>query len=239
MIVGDPHLDDPGCAWPALQRVVKIIAETEGCYGICVGDVNNNWVGARLMKLWAKQDTTAKEAARLARWLALACPWLVWQLGNHDLWNNGGTLIRWLLHGSRVKWTVDHQAFVHLVFPSATIPVMVRHSYKGSSIYNDAHGPLRAALFDPRAEVYAQGHHHTWAEHSQEGTDGVRRVALKVAGYKKMDDFAAEKGFHESRHGESCLVIIDPRAHPMRRVDVWWDLEAGADYLRYLRRAHG
>ena len=35
--------------------------------GICVGDITNNWVG-RLMKKYADQETTRKQAIKLIEW---------------------------------------------------------------------------------------------------------------------------------------------------------------------------
>lgn len=66
--LGDPHVDDSGCDWPELLRVLEIIGKTPGMVGANIGDHTNNWVG-RLQKLWGKQHTTVREAHRIGRWV--------------------------------------------------------------------------------------------------------------------------------------------------------------------------
>jgi hypothetical protein len=80
---GDPHIDDPGCAWGDLERDVKLCRDTPGIMAVNVGDSTNNWVG-RLMRLYADQEVTSKQALTLIEWLMTALPWLVDQTGNHD-----------------------------------------------------------------------------------------------------------------------------------------------------------
>lgn len=80
---GDPHVDDPGCAWGDLERDVSICRDTVGMMAVDVGDNSNNWVG-RLMRLYADQEVTSKQALTLIEWLMTALPWLLWEDGNHD-----------------------------------------------------------------------------------------------------------------------------------------------------------
>lgn len=80
---GDPHIDDPGCAWGDLERDVRICHDTPGIMAVNVGDSTNNWVG-RLMRLYADQEVTSKQALKLIEWLMTALPWLLDKEGNHD-----------------------------------------------------------------------------------------------------------------------------------------------------------
>lgn len=84
-IIGDIHIDDPGCAMGPLRRDTELIANTEGMYAIAVGDYRNNWIG-RLTKLWANQETTQKQALRLIEWWFGACgnKLIAAVQGNHD-----------------------------------------------------------------------------------------------------------------------------------------------------------
>ncbi|MDE3078334.1 MAG: hypothetical protein KGJ86_23160 [Chloroflexota bacterium] len=83
---GDPHVDDPGCAWGDLERDVATCRDTEGFLAVDVGDDSNNWVG-RLQRLYAQQEVTSKSALKLIEWLMLSLPWLLRVKGNHDGWN--------------------------------------------------------------------------------------------------------------------------------------------------------
>jgi hypothetical protein len=39
---GDPHIDDPGCAWGDLERDVRICRDTPGIMAVNIGDSTNN-----------------------------------------------------------------------------------------------------------------------------------------------------------------------------------------------------
>lgn len=80
---GDPHVDDPGCAWGDLKRDVETCRDNEGFFAVDVGDDSNNWVG-RLMRLYADQETTSKQALLYIEWLMKSLPWLLRIKGNHD-----------------------------------------------------------------------------------------------------------------------------------------------------------
>jgi len=80
---GDPHIDDPGCAWGDLSRDVAICRDTQGFMAVNIGDTTNNWVG-RLMGLYANQEVTSKQALKLIEWLLSELPWLITVGGNHD-----------------------------------------------------------------------------------------------------------------------------------------------------------
>jgi transcriptional regulator with XRE-family HTH domain len=98
---GDPHVDDDGCNWPELLRTVEVVSKTEGMFAGNIGDTTNNWVG-RLQRLWGHQSTTVDEAIRLAHWLFHSVPWMYCVLGNHDKWNHGAQLLRYLTQGAKI-----------------------------------------------------------------------------------------------------------------------------------------
>jgi hypothetical protein len=80
---GDPHVDDPGTDLALLERHVSAVSKTYGLFAGNIGDMHNNWVG-KLIRLYAKQETTAKESWMLVEWLMRAMPWLYVVMGNHD-----------------------------------------------------------------------------------------------------------------------------------------------------------
>ncbi|MEL7012665.1 MAG: hypothetical protein AAFO72_05235, partial [Pseudomonadota bacterium] len=41
---GDPHLDDDGCDFEALEKAVEV-ARLPGVYSVGIGDYQNNWIG--------------------------------------------------------------------------------------------------------------------------------------------------------------------------------------------------
>lgn len=239
--VGDPHLDDDGCDWPELLRVLRVVASTPGMYGGSIGDVSNNWpLVGRLARLWGEQSSTIPDSLRLTRWYYRSIPWLYAVLGNHDRWNGGSQVVRYITHGAQIRVLARHFARLELLFPRGEpIRVEARHDFAGRSIWNRAHGPMRASKLDPWAHLYVGGHRHVWTSHDEEGADGVRRVALLVRGFKSCDDYAEEHQWQEHRYGHCGVTVLDPLASPTERIRVIWDVEHAADYLAWLRQRAG
>lgn len=235
--LGDPHVDNHGCNWPLLRRDVGIIKNTPGLYAANAGDTVDNWTG-RLLKLKGSNPVTDHEAWRLAKWLIdeLSGHWLLFVLGNHDLWDEGGRILRSIT--KNVIDCDDWQAQVVLVTPGGMeFPVWLAHSFKGSSIWNPAHGPMRMAKLSGRACLYIQGHHHEWTLHQEEDAEkGVTFWAAKARGYKWNDHYAAVHGFPEQQEGAAIVSIFNPDSRTAAgAVQCFADIEAGADYLTWLR----
>jgi len=237
--VGDPHVDDDGCNWPLLERDIGLMRATEGVYAINIGDTTNNWVG-RLIKKYADQETSKKTGYDLARYLMKdsGINWLMWLLGNHDSWNDGAAVLGEMADG--VTQIFDWHAKFQLVMPNgSTCPIWAAHSFKGTSIYNPAHGAMRAALFGQMCpRVLMQGHHHEY--HMTEGVYAdldMTYWAGKARGYKFIDDYADKLQFGQNSHGATVVAIIDPEADPQSPgfVRCYPDLEEACDYLTFKR----
>jgi transposase-like protein len=237
---GDPHIDDDSCHWPKLMMAIKTVSRTPGMFGGNIGDNINNWVG-RLQRLWAHQSTTIDDAVRLAQWLLESVPWLYVVLGNHDKWNQGSQLIKYLTKGAKIAALVENTAKLELTFPEGDpIRIVAKHDFRGSSVWNRAHGPLKESKLDPWGQIYVAGHKHVWVSHHEEGSDGTPRWSIRVRGFKWYDEYAETLGFYQHEHGEVCTTILDPtHRSPMERIRVVWDIEEAADMLRYLRRRAG
>ncbi|MEM7069831.1 MAG: hypothetical protein AAF478_13215 [Pseudomonadota bacterium] len=234
---GDPHLDDDGCNWPLVKRHCEI-AEQEGVYGCNIGDTTNNWVG-RLMAKYADQECSKTNADRLAEWFMFdsKVKWLVWLLGNHDLWNNGAHFYKRMC-ANHVP-VIDWQAKFEIHHPSGSrVRIDASHGRKGTSIYNQLHGTLREAVMGEVADLYVTGHTHNFAMEMLEVAQRQHVCwLLQLRGYKFFDDYAILRGFPEHRHGSALFVIIDPSKDAISPVKICFeDVEEGADYLQFLRR---
>lgn len=241
VVFGDPHLDDDGCNWPLLRRWVEAVSTTRGMYAGQIGDITNNWVG-RLGALYASQSSTFAEGLRLARWFLSSMPqaFAVW--GNHDHWRDGATVLRLLTEGLDIHAQADHDLRLELQFPEGDpVRIHARHDFRGRSIYNKAHGQLRASMMDPWAHVYIAGHTHEWATYATEGPDGVVRHAVRVRGFKHLDTYADQGGYQHHEHGAAVALLIDPTAPPTERISLCWHPEEAASRLAALRarRGHG
>lgn len=237
MCFGDPHLDDDGCNWPLLRHHVDLAVGQPGLYALNIGDTTNNWAG-RLARLYAQQDTSERTARRFARWFLAEAriPWLVWLMGNHDLWASGADLLRAMNPMAKLPM-LDWGAKFEVVFADGQkVRVHAAHDFPGSSIWNPTHGPLRASQLSSDADVLICGHRHNAA--SQEFVTG-RGKWVKVArasGYKRLDAYAEQLGYENAPDdGAAVLVVLDPSRTGAGRVSVFADVDLGVSVLRALR----
>jgi hypothetical protein len=237
LFFGDPHVDDDGTDIEALERHTQLVADTEGLFAVNVGDTTNNWVG-RLARLYGDQSTSAAQAWRLAEWFVGRCDWLWIIGGNHDLWSGAGDPMRWIAKQSDALYK-SSEARIALRFPNGReVRVNSRHDHAGSSIWNPAHGPMKAAIMGTRDHLYVAGHKHESAYSVlKDPINNIAMHALKVSSYKVYDRFAKERGFRDNTLSPCALAIINPNLPPEHPdlVKIWWDPEEGADYLRRLR----
>jgi len=235
---GDPHVDDGGCHWPTLLRHIEICKETDGLYGANIGDTTNNWIG-RLEKKYADQDASKKTAYKLAKWFMLESDidWLVTVLGNHDSWGDGATILSQIV-GSKMVCH-DWEARFRLVFPNdRECRVYAAHDFKGNSIWNDMHGPLRASMLGEEADLFICGHKHTWGTMQCENANrnSYFPTLIRLRGYKFLDEYARRNGFPEQQEGCAVLTVIDPNAEMGSGfVHPFTDIEQGAEFLAWLR----
>lgn len=238
MFLGDPHIDDDGCDLEELKRDIDLCNSTDGLYAAHVGDLTNNWVG-RLEAKYGAQSATIEEGALLSKWLINAAPWLFLVMGNHDLWNRGGMLVRELCDRANV-YVDAHGVRVALMLPSGVeVRVNCRHDHSGHSQWNPGHGPLKALLFGDD-HLYVAGHRHTSANGPavRDHESGRIKYPLRVAGYKRYDDYARSLGLPNRRISGAALLVIDPRfsdddpAH----LTVFESTVQGARYLEFCRQ---
>jgi hypothetical protein len=242
---GDPHIDDDGCDIARLRRDIQTVKKTEGLYGANVGDYHNNWVG-RLAGLYARQSTTRAEALILVKWLFEEIPWLYLIGGNHDAWRDGEELLSWLASVGQSNYT-QWGTRLALRFPNGReCRINARHDFKGSSIYNKAHGPTKAGMMgfgEIRDHIYVCGHLHEFG-YAQFCTGPGHIVhAFRTSSYKWLDDFANMLGHVPNDAAPAITTIIDPDAdRPEGFITGFLDVQEAAEYLtwkrkRYKRRA--
>lgn len=236
---GDPHLDDDGCDFDALEAAIQV-GNLPSVYSVGIGDYTNNWVG-RLARLYAHQEGTAATAWEDARYFIRerGLRWLTLIKGNHDLWAGAGDPLDWIAEG--VADVATWRARFTLTWPNgAELRVDAAHDFKGNSQYSDSFAAKKTAYFDGRASIYVCGHKHSASldrfNHPHRGT---KHEAFRVAGFKRMDQHALVNGFSDATCGESMLTVIDPRtvfddgAPKFRTFDC---IQDGAMYLETLRK---
>ena len=238
---GDPHVDDDGCDLAALKAHAELVNATPGLYAANVGDTTNNWVG-RLARLYASQGTTDTDAWRLAEWFVhLVKKWLYMVGGNHDGWSGAGDPLRWIARQSHSLYQ-DSEVRIGLQFANGEQRIInCRHDFNGRSMWNPAHGPMKAIQMGVRDDIAICGHWHesAYGVLKDPGTGNICH-GIKVASYKVYDRYAREKNLKDQHLSPCALTVIDPRlprSHP-DGIKVFWDPFVGAQYLTFLRGAH-
>lgn len=237
---GDPHVDDDGCDIPALRRHIRVVNETPGMYAANVGDLQNNWVG-RLSHLWSQQSTSAKQAWRLTEWLVRSCDWLYLIGGNHDAWSGGGDPLQWIMADQAGVFEYGGVR-LNLRFPSGKqVRVNGRHDFRGHSMWNTTHGPLKAAMMGWRDHILTCGHTHVSGyQLTKDPSSGLISHILRVAGFKKHDRYAKELGLPDASFTPASTTIIDPSKddNDPGLITVIHDIEMAAKFLTHLRREY-
>jgi hypothetical protein len=239
-IIGDPHLDSPDCDFAALERDLKLVAETPAMYASNLGDVADNWTG-RLAGLYAHSSVTRDETVRLIDWFVGAAPWLVFLLGNHCVWNNQGELLRHMAASVGVpapEWT----ARVALHFPNGReYRISHKHGFNGHSLWNAGHGTLRAAYIEARDHLYTGGHlHQAWVQGPRVDPNTEEWAwMVQVGSYKRngTEVFSRRCPKPEQNAFPAAAVVINPDATTARGLArVFTCIAEAADFLKWFRR---
>ena len=215
-IIGDPHLDSPGCNFAKLHDDLEALTGLPDCYLINIGDILDNWAG-RLKAEYAKSEISQDAGIALAKEFLTRYDWLVHILGNHDEWESTKYFIM-----SQTSAMVTNQNGVRLEFVSsngAATKVWARHDWPGQSIYNKTHGANRVNFQGADDHLIVSGHKHGDAEQgSYNPYTGRYGKSIMVGGYKVIDGYS-ERFFGPSRQPfNSRLVTINPQRPDNERV---------------------
>jgi hypothetical protein len=233
LLVGDPHVDDDHCDIAQLEHDLSTVAAHKHFYAGHLGDLTNNWVG-RLKALYANQSTSFNDGLRLTEWMLNLAPNLFVIGGNHDLWEKGMDLLRFVVKQGHLQ---AHGARLALRWPNGQeIRVHARHDFPGRSQFSDTHGMKRELLFGFRDHILVCGHTHVDEARIEPSLEGDVHWLFRVSGYKVIDEYAKANHFRHKRLAPSVALVIDPDAPPSEQVKPFWCAERAADYLKFLRK---
>jgi len=237
-VMGDPHVDDPGCDMPEIVRHLNIVNKTKGMYAGNMGDMQNNWMQrTKLAEQWAHQDTSGEQAWMLTEWLIKYTNWVFLVAGNHDMWSGIGDPLKWICRPLNIDYN-PHGVRLRLKLPKHNIRINEQHQFRGHSIYNTAHSIVKAAIFDTRDHLLLAGHRHISGYMPIKDSDSkIVMHCLQVGSYKKYDSYAKMLNLPNKMMSPCAVVVFNTRLddkHP-DFIKVFWEVEEGADYLTYLR----
>ena len=234
---GDPHIDDDGTSLAEIYSICDVINKTEGLFAGNLGDVQNNWIG-RLQHLYGQQTTTARESWILTEDFLHKVPWMYLIAGNHDVWSGEGDPIDFIMT-SQPGIYERYGARMERKFPNGNaVRINARHTFKGNSIWNTAHGVSRAAQTGWRDHVLTCGHTHVSGyQVLKDPSSGLISHAIQVASFKNMDSFAEKMGLDDKNIFNAPVTIIDPQYGDADRrfVTTIFDPHEAADFLTWKR----
>lgn len=240
MVFGDPHIDNPGCDFPMLEKHLKLAADRkEYVLAGNIGDLQDNWIG-RLERLYADTTVNAKEIWALVEWMmrkaGVQWTWLV--KGNHDLWSGRNDPLDWIVRGGGVGVSQSHGLRLKFISPSGSSTTMhARHDFSGNSLYNPMHALKKETLHGFRDHIIVAGHRHIGADARDVNGDQMPFVMIRVSGYKVSDGFRHQLGLHAKPLHPSVMIMVNPDEPETSPNRVWTapSPEVGADMLDFLR----
>jgi hypothetical protein len=236
----DLHIGSADVDYRSLLADTELIAETPGAHAVFVGDGTDNWIIGKLVAQQRHQTMPYDEEVELfADWLRRISPKLrVVVSGNHDLWTHkiagldplkdfAGTINA--LYGR-------HHVVFDLQIGSYTRRVLVRHKWRGSSVFNPTHGlEVGWERGDIPYDWAVGGHTHVGTLLRAFDRHDKRRYAILIGTYKLSDAYGDELGL-PSPKGRGCGAMV---VHPDGRQ--WWmeELREGVEFLAFLRQQAG
>lgn len=239
VVLGDPHLDNPGTDLNLFERWANILDHTKHIHGIGMGDWLDNWVRV-LSFLYATAETTAPEGwILLEHYIDQIGPHLLASVaGNHDDWAGHSDVLAMLMakHGVRHR---SKSLRVLLKTPGGfEVSVNMRHRWTGRSMWNEVHAIKKAMRMGIRDDILLGGDLHVSGEAiEKDPMSGKLSYGYQVASFKLVDDYADDKGFLDRHVSPAVALIVDPRlpnTHP-DRVKHFFSPEPAVAYLQMLR----
>ena len=234
---GDPHIDDDGTNIAELLMHADLIQKTDGMFGGNIGDNQNNWIG-RLARLYGEQSTSAKESWRLTEHFISKVDWLYLVGGNHDAWSGPGDPLEWMCSQSNGVFS-NNGVRMNLIFPNKKkVRINARHNFTGHSMWNTAHGLVKAIQMGWRDHILTAGHTHVSGyQVLKDPSSGLISHALRIASYKEMDKYADDKGLPDQNIFKCPVTIIDPQYadNDPRLITTIFEPNEGAEYLTWKR----
>ena len=234
---GDPHVDDDGTDLSQIIQYIRKINNTKGMFAGNLGDVQNNWIG-RLVHLYGQQSTSAKESWRLTEYFVNQLNWLYLVAGNHDVWSGDGDPLEFIMRDHRGVYE-RFGARMNLRFPNGKeVRINARHTFKGHSMWNTAHGVSKAAQMGWKDHILTCGHTHVSGyQVLKDPASGLISHAMQVASFKIMDNFADKMGLDDKNIFNCPVTIIDPKYddEDNRLITTIFNPEEGAEYLTWKR----
>lgn len=242
---GDFHQGAHGVDYPELQRHMEILRDTDGLYGVGMGDyhegVSIHSKAAPALYTGIYNDSGEQEEAVL---MTLGIPppgkWIVLLSGNHDEWvyrHAGLSRVSRLAKQLGIEHFGEGGGTIFATVGDQRYTIGVRHNHAGNSQLNTSNAQRRMVdswLSWDTLHVAALAHFHFNDLHIAP-RHGKRVVYLRCGTFKVHDPYAKGGGFMPEL-GVPMVILLPDREHVLAyRGD---DLEDGLARLAQLREQY-
>lgn len=241
--IGDPHMDSPGFdfrQFMADMDAIREIGEVLPTFPINMGDLLDNWpAGGKLGKKLADGHLDRREALGLARAflngeMGVEC--VAHLIGNHDHWPGVDYAV--LLQQWAKAPVIDWGAIITFKMPRDDFVVGASHDYPGHSGHNSLHALMRRSREEGGCDLYVGAHRHMGGQGKvEDGHRGRTYHYMRVAGYKRADEYAWQKGFGQVKEGASGVAVVNPFSTSQDGIcRTFYDLQDAADWARVIAK---
>ncbi len=118
-----------------------------------------------------------------------------------------------------------------------SIVINARHDFAGHSMWNPAHGVMKAVQMGTWDHISVCGHKHVTGYMPLKSPSGRICHAMQVSSYKIFDRYAREKGFRDQNISPAMVAVVNP-AYPdndPRMITILHDVAEAAEFLRWKR----
>lgn len=218
VFVADNHIGNDGVDYDRMFEEAELIASTPNLYVIQVGDLVDNFIVGKLMKVRMHTTISIPEEWALAKYyLELLGPRLLAVCGgNHDAWTSamsGVDQLRSAVASLRpgLLYNPDELQFTVEVGGRAW-PVLVRHKWQYNSVLNPTHG-IERSFERNQAKPFILGvgaHTHVSGLVRQFNAGGRTGTAVLCGSYKLYDSYAQQIGCATPNGSTAVTVIFHP-----------------------------
>jgi hypothetical protein len=218
VFVADNHIGNEGVDYDRMFNEAEIIAGTPNLYVMQVGDLVDNFIVGKLMKVRMGTTINIPEEWALAKWyLDLLGPRLLGVCGgNHDAWTSamsGIDQLRTTVASIRPGLLYNPDELqITIDVAGKQWPILVRHKWQYNSVLNPTHG-IERAFERNQAKPFLLGvgaHTHVSGLVRQFNAGGRTGTAVLCGSYKIYDNYAQQLGAPTPNGSTAVTIIFHP-----------------------------
>ncbi len=212
--VGDQHIGNAGTDIERMFDEQETILSTPGAYVVLTGDTIDNFIVGKLLMENAKDSLAIQKQWDLAKHYieAFGDRLIGVNSGNHNQWATKlmGVDYDRQITPNGVLYDADEINFTVAIGDGHSVRILVRHKWRGNSLYNPTHAIERAARFDSsRPDVFVGAHVHQGATAREFTLDCKRKLALMSSSYKVYDGYQRQEGFTNNDASTAVGLVIE------------------------------